>query len=88
MFEWMAVNFRKITWTSHFNTLCKKSFSILSKLHLEPNRGLMHMLDLNMISHLCLHAYATSGHWQCFHNFVHKEAGALSLESKSTSERF
>lgn len=46
------------------------------------------MLDLNMISYLCLHAYATSGHCQCFHNFVHKEAGALTLESKSTSERF
>ena len=61
--------------------LYKKRFSILSKLRLEPNRGLMDMLDLNMISHLY---YATSkehtkklymmpGHWECFQNFVLKD---------------
>lgn len=74
MNEWQSISEK-----SHEQVIsarcAKKSFSILSKLHLEPNKGLMHMLDLNMISHLCLHAYGTSGHWECFQNFVHKEAG-------------
>lgn len=42
------------------NTVRKKSFSVLSKFASEPNRGLMHMVDLNMIFSLWFHYYTTS----------------------------